>query len=516
VRFYAAVLAALFALPAAAQFSETLEVRLLEIEATVVDREQRTIDGLTREDFSVTIDGQPAAITNFAAVSRGVIREATSSTAPSAEVVELPVPTRLIIIVDDLHLRPEPKKRALRALRRYVQETMDAATTATLITWNGALTARTTPTTRRDLLLSAIDASEREIPRGMAIDAERRQLEAARRLNGYPQMVRNYAASRAEDARRTLGALEDVVENAARAIEGRKLVLFISEGVPLHPAADLISALSGSRTTRIQAMEYAQGPRFQAFANQAQAAGVIFTTIDPSATAGMHEGGMGDVDLTIDTGMTRRLSHEGVALLARETGGTVVADQNDLDRALTRLDERLSTYYSLAVRPPASAARNPRVEVRVKDQPKLRVHVATRSGLPSRDEAIANAVRAQLSRRTEENPLHVRLFVQPEQHPTGCIAALQFLVPAEKLALLPPASETRGQLDVWFAVVDQSGVESAVKMQPVTITARHGATIGHMMPLALTRGEYVISTAVVDRLSGASSYLQREVDCGAE
>jgi VWFA-related protein len=501
------------ALPMSAQFSETLEVRVLEIEVTVVDRNQNTIEGLTREDFLVTIDGQPAEITNFSAVSRGVVRENVAAVEHEA-IAEVPVPTRLIIIVDDLHLHPGPKQRALAALRKYVDETMDPSTTAMLITWNGALTTRTQPTTRRDLLRSAIAASAREIPRGVAIDAERRQLESSRQLPGYSRMVDAYAQSRAFDAERTIEALDDIITSAASAVEGRKIVLLISDGIPVQPGADMFASLTGARVPRAS-VQYSQAATLRRLAKDAQDAGVILSTLDPSAPAGVYEGGMGDVDFRVDSNMSRELQHEGVSLLARETGGTLVANQNDLDRALNRLDERLSTFYSLAVRPPAKTEVNPRIEVKVKDQPKLRVHVATRRGLPSRDEAIANAVRAQLTWRNEENPLNARLFVEVEQHERGCIASLQFLVPAEKLTLLPPTAATRGQLDFWFSVADQGGVETPARMQALVITSRHGATIGHSMPLALASGDYVVSTAVVDRLSGATSYLQREVACGS-
>lgn len=506
MKFYAPLFLIL-ALPVAAQFSETVEVRVLEIEATVVDRNQNTIEGLTSDDFLVTIDGKPAPITNFAAVSRGVIREA------EADAVAIPVPTRLIIVVDDLTLRVGAKQRALRALKKYVDETMDPSTTAMLITWGGALTTRVAPTTRRDLLRSAIDASAKEIPKGMAIDAERRQLESARAAPGYARMVDFYAQSRSIDVERTIDALQDVVDTAARALEGRKIVLFISEGLPVQPGAEMLAALRGARVP-IATLQYSQSHGLFRLARHAQEAGVVFSTLDPSLFQGMHEGGMGDVDFDVDTTMTRDLQHEGVEILARETGGTLIASGDDLDKALRELDDRLSTYYSIAVRPPAKMEAAPKIEVRVKDHPKWRVHVATRRGLPSRDEAIANAVRAQLTRRNEENPLDVKLFVDVEQHPNGCIAALQFHVPAANLTLLDPSAATRGQLDFWFAVADEQGNEQPARMQPFEITSRHGATIGHAMPLALATGTYVVSTAVVDRLSGAASYLQRDVACG--
>ena len=501
VKFYAAVLALLFAGAASAQFSETLEVRVLEIEATVVDRDQRTVEGLRREDFLVTIDGKPAEVTNFSSVSRGVTRDADAA----QSVVDMPVPTRLIIVVDDFHLHPEPKRRALAALRRYVEETMDAATTATLITWNGALTTRTTPTSRRDILLNAIDASAKEIPRGSMADAERRQLESVRRQIGagptYTRMVENYAESQAEDVDRTVSALEDIIDQVAATIDGRKIVLFVSEGVPVHPGSEMFASTAGTRTLPINGARFNQGRRLQELARRAQAAGVVFSTIDPSAPDAA-------------TRVLREVGHEGVLLLARETGGTLVANQNDLAAALARLDERVSSYYSLAVRAPETAKEALKVDVRIKDRPKLRVHAALRRGMASRDEAIATAVRAQLTRRSEENPLDARFFVEVETRPNGCIAALQFLVPAERLTLLGPTEQVRGQLDVWFSVVDEKGVETPVRTRGIAVTAKHGRTIGHSQPIALAPGHYVVSTALVDRLSGATTYLQRDVECG--
>ncbi|HEX6086077.1 MAG TPA: VWA domain-containing protein [Thermoanaerobaculia bacterium] len=512
MRFYVAVLATLIAVNASAQFSETLEVRVLEIEATVVDRQQRPVEGLTREDFVVTIDGRPAEITNFSFISRGATRDAEAS----AHAVEMPVPTRLIIVVDDLHLHPESKQRALTALRQYVNETMDAATTATLLTWNGALTTRTTPTSRRDILLSAIAASASEMPRGLAIDAERRQLQQIQQNMGgaaYRQAVEYYAESRTEDVERTLAALRDIIDTAASAIDGRKILLLISEGVPMRPGAEMFASAAGIRALPVDSARFNQSLAFEELARRAQAAGVVFSTLAPQAAAGTHEGGMGNVDFTVDTRLSRDTAHGGVALLARETGGTLVADQNDLAAALRRIDERVSTYYSLAVRLPSGAS-DPKIEVRVKEQPKLRVHTAQRRGLPSRDEAIATALRTQLTRRNEDNPLDARLVVDVQPRESGCVAALQFLVPSAKLTLLPATEPIRGQLDVWFTVADERDFQTPVRTRGIAITSKHGSVIGYSQPLNIAPGRYVVSTALVDRLSGATTYLQRDVECG--
>jgi VWFA-related protein len=494
MRFYAAVLAVLLANPAAAQFKDRLDVRLLEIEATVVDKHDKPVHELTGDDFAVTLDTKPAAIEHFAAVRRGTIEQ---------------VPTRLIVVVDDLHLHPATKQHALEGLYRFVANSMDARTTASLVTWNGTITMAVKPTTRRDLLLQGIARIARDAPRGMAVDGERR---AVARLcqsaqAACAQTILQFAESQAEDTERTVRALGEIVETAA-GMDGRKVVLLLSEGMPTLAGVELFAIARDVRGITTGAMALNKTRDIRALARKAQDAGVLFCTIDPSLSLGV-DAGMDEY--RIDRQQIRIFARESGRILAHETGGRLITDENDLHRAITVLDEQVSTYYSLAVRAPSTAEEGVAVQVRVKDRPELRVVTAVRRSITARQEAVENAVRSHLYLPREQNPLEATLSLSMEKT-EPCVAMMQLLIPKEKLTLSGTGA-IRGELDVRLAVLDDMGQESEVFATSVLVTDKHGAVIGQGVPLRLGMRKYALSVGVVDRGSGMTSYFQREVDC---
>ncbi|MFP5246303.1 MAG: VWA domain-containing protein, partial [Thermoanaerobaculia bacterium] len=217
--------ALLLAANAAAQFRETIEVRVLEIEATVLDRQGHPVEGLTREDFAVEIDGKPAEITSFYPVKRGATGSQPVSGAPVVA-----MPTRLVIIIDDLHLHPASKQHALVGLREYIERSMDPWTTAMIVTWNGnTLSARAKPTTKRETLLAALDQIAQELPRGMEADADRSSMIRMCQADSVAcrMQLPHFGESRASDTDRTVRALQEVIASAG-GMEGRKVVLYVS------------------------------------------------------------------------------------------------------------------------------------------------------------------------------------------------------------------------------------------------------------------------------------------------
>src|SRR5688572_5806803 len=166
------VLAALF------QIAESIEVHLLEIEATVVDRGGKPVEGLTAADFDVRVEGKRVPVTNFYLVKRGAIVEERTAGSQPAAVSQTPdiIPTRLVLFVDDVHLHQRTKKRAIEALHTFVEKTMDDATTAMLVRWNGSLTIVVPATKDRAALLKAIDAMATEPGLMRNTDSQRRTL----------------------------------------------------------------------------------------------------------------------------------------------------------------------------------------------------------------------------------------------------------------------------------------------------------------------------------------------------
>lgn len=504
MRFYAAVLAVLFAIPAAAQFQERLEVRLLELEATVLDKQGRPVERLTREDFLVTLDGKPTDITNFSFVRGGVVAPAVrgATPAPSPE-APLAIPTRIHVIFDDLHLHPPAKQRAIAGLREYFK-TLDASTTASLMTWSMSLHINVKPTSDSEALLRGLDAMAKEQPRGMAVDGERRAFAQLCEVSvaACRAAAKQYAESQALDAKRTFEALREVIDSIG-GTDGRKLVFFISEGVPMNPGTELYTRARGMPGSQIGSLHHTRNIELKELATAAQNAGVVFNTIDPSI-------GIGAASMmnpySMDLRQVRDNGRQTGAHLARETGGQLIVDQNDLNGVFSTLEQQVTTFYSLAVRAPERAD-EAKVEVRLRNRNDLRVLTAARRSLSTIESSVASTVRAQLYQRQESNPLDARLFVEEQHGGERCTAAMSLLVPKEKIPLARA-------VDVRLAVLDDRDRESDVFSSSIQITPRHGSVIGQIIPVHLEDGgKYVLSVGIIDRATGITSYLQREVDC---
>lgn len=505
MRWSTVVLLALLATSVAGQFGESVEVRVLEIETTVLDEQGRPVEDLGRDDFVVTIDGKAAEVTNFFIVQRGVIRNEGQAEGGREAAPPQTVPKRLVVFVDDVHLHQGPKTRALQAIRRYLERTMDASTTVMLVRWNGSLETRVKPTARKDLLLAGLEAMEKEPGRAAHTDNERRTLLRMKGMldsDQYYQSVMQFCESQRRETAQTFDAIRKVLESVG-GMEGRKIVLFVSEGIPLLAGNEMIADSKGNA---LDALRFDGSNDMRAVARAAQDAGVVFSTLDPSPTVR----GVDD-DTGLDDKLMRANARDSVTHLARQTGGEVIFDRNAFEEELLALDDKVSTYYSLGARPPASSRKNVKVQVKVKNRPKLRVLVSTRRSLTSRDEAIANAVRSQFYLREEQNPLAARVEVaKTELRDNRCVASVLVQVPSEKLALVPGGSP-RGRIDVRFAVLDGQERESDIRTKSRDVN--NEPVVAEALVIGLRDRKYVVSVAVVDRLSGTVSYLQRDVRC---
>src|SRR5690606_6668304 len=131
------VLAALVATGAAAQepiddvarFFESVEVRLLELDVVVVDRDGEPVEGLAAADFEVLADGVPVEIADIDAHREvGIARPADAPTAGSTlfPVSALPPskPVTWLVHVDQSRLRTARRNVILRQLREFFETGM--------------------------------------------------------------------------------------------------------------------------------------------------------------------------------------------------------------------------------------------------------------------------------------------------------------------------------------------------------------------------------------------------------
>src|SRR5439155_21958734 len=96
------------------KLTETIDVKVINVDVVVTDKKGNSIPGLTKDDFELFENGQPKLITNFYEVE-GKKATNVSITAPGAEKPVTTVPPeemsenlrrRLIFYIDNLSLQP--------------------------------------------------------------------------------------------------------------------------------------------------------------------------------------------------------------------------------------------------------------------------------------------------------------------------------------------------------------------------------------------------------------------------
>ncbi|PYQ29255.1 MAG: hypothetical protein DMF56_13375 [Acidobacteria bacterium] len=532
MRATAAAVLFLAAAPLLAQVRERVDVQVLEIDATVIDRSGKVIEGLTRDDFEVVIGKRATPVTNFFAVNGGQILGGDETVTASKRVApaQTSFPTSLVIFIDETHLSQHSHTRTIEALKRYVAANVGANMTATLIRYNGDLTVRVRPTERPGYILGELDA----IAIDPSVDNTKREREAM--IRGietifFPQSkwkladstgrvfmeLEDYAQRRTVEVDHTLDALEQAI-GLTSIFVGRKVLLYVSDGLPQQPALELFdywdrcSRLSLEaqdakaelmHRTGAEATRYDRTEKFRQLIVAAQRAGVSIYSFDAGGVRG-YEGRSVENALSrakFDTMLYQSNERSGLQYAAAETGGRYIANENNVDKLLGEISAQFTTFYSIGVR-----AASGDIRVKVRNHPEYRVLTARRRPPRSRDEELEQDVRRRLYTRGSENPIEANVNIGTPADIAGqCVAPLRIVVPQPKLApeLTPQA------VDVRIVLLNDRNDESA--LQRVSMPFVSGQ-VAQSMQLRVRPVHHVLSVAITNPLSGESSFFQGEVD----
>ncbi|MFN2512005.1 MAG: VWA domain-containing protein [Pyrinomonadaceae bacterium] len=419
--------------------SDTAEVvrittNLVQIDAVVTDRRGQHIGDLGVEEFEVFEDGRPQKISNFSYVS--VQPESNARSAESAKSDnKTPQPPRppeqlrpeqvrrsIALIVDDLGLSFESTHFVRNALRKFVDEQMQSGDMVAIIRTGAGVGALQQFTTDKRLLHVAIDRLKWNAfgRRGIAafgnIGDDAYYTEPRDPKRGTFSSTGSDEPTKVDDFKDeiftvgTLGALNYVVRGL-RELPGRKSAVLLTD------ALDLFSS-TGNQNYRVL-------DSLRRLIDLANRSSVVFYTIDARGLMSGHDsaanalvgktGGDGGGELA-STGLSghrimsdlrsRSLeileAQNGMSFLARQTGGLLVTNNNDIAGGIRRvLDQK--GYYLIGYRPQestfdASGRENfHRLEVRVK---RSGLSVRTRSGFYG-----VNTEAAQPVNRTTQHQL---------------------------------------------------------------------------------------------------------------
>ena len=359
--------------------SPTFRVAVDLVTSDVIARDSKTgqfIADLKVDEFEVYEDGVRQEIVSLVLTHGGrVFNVQAPPPAPAQEGIILPParPTNdaagrvFLIFIDDLHLdfRLTPRTRDLmqRMLRNLVHEGDMFGIVST-----GTSSISEQLTYDRQVLESAITrvAGSGLRPEDLIKTAQTSQGPAELRYRAH------VAFSTAYQLMRNLESLRN----------RRKAVLYISSGYDFNPfatsrmkyEAEMFgnqegAALDPFTNPRMQGQQFAEADLVRELSELTRAANranATFYTIDPR---GLVAGP--DLDQQVETAEWQdhvRETQDSLRVLAEQTGGLAIVNQNDFDRALKRIDAETSDYYVLGYYSsnPDPLKRTRRIEVKTK------------------------------------------------------------------------------------------------------------------------------------------------------
>jgi len=539
----------------AQDFGETVEVNVVTVDVEVRDAEGRVVTDLERGDFRLFEDGKRVDLTNF---ERGVHRAAPTSDAkppaatsapPAATDASTPAvaepTTHVVVYVDNVHLHAGNRSRALRQVRELLAT--DAAGERVMVASQstGGLDVRLPFSSDRAAIAAALAGIETAAAQAQDADHDRvtavQAVIAVQRDDiamGNPcapniaDPVRGYASQQRQEVRATLGRLGLLV-NSLGGLPGRKALLYVSDGIPLQPGAELFEVLNqicgGGAATSGAGYTSQPAPvagRGEAAVEKPNDAGVGVPMLDASVlgpgayraqsaaldaasydltndlrrlaahasanrvslytlqAAGLTTLASADASLGAESTLLQvpavaSLAHENVkaplVLLAQETGGRAIMDTNDFASELQRMRQNLAVFYSLGYTPQHHGdGKEHRIEVRV-DRPGVRLSYRRNyRDKPPLEQAVDRML-AALVHGVEDNPLDVTVELQPAQPMANghYQVTARLLVPLFRLATITHEDFYEGKLRVMVISGEPGGASSGVRQVEVPLRVPH-------------------------------------------
>lgn len=518
-------------------FNEAIDVKVVNVEVYVTDRDGRRVQGLGRDDFELFEDGKRVEIVNFSEVSERAEAspaqaEASAPPAQPAEPEPAPPAARdrlhLLVYVDNFNLTPFSRNRVLRELRSFLDETVRPDDRVMLVTHDEGLQVRLPFTEGKAALLAELPKLEKLGARGALNDHHARQTRAFIQETGCDdevkrdmvlQTARSYAQTSYNNVAVSLNALQGLIESLS-GIEGRKAVLYVSNGLSFRPGEDiymLVDAICGQQPA-FSVEDVAT--RLRALTTTANAARVTFYSLEAaglrSSTSASAETQFNSYTAEMDF-MKNADVQDVIFNLATETGGRAVLNAPSLARDLARIASDLRSYYSLGYTPAHQGdGRTHRIEVKVK-RDGVRAHHRTTYRDSSREEVLASRVQTALLHGFMDNPLDARLeFVSSEPEKKGRhLVTLRLRIPFSKLVLLSQEGFWGGKLTLWVGTRDTAGRMAPVRSVDVPVRipapketkALAGAFVYDIRMHMAGKGEQTVAVGVRDDLGQTSSFI---------
>jgi len=506
----ASLVSLFLAVPLLAQTVEKIDVRVINVDVSIVDGSGKAVTDLTRDDFEITEDGQPQTITNFL-IARGV--SASGGARPTAD---LQFRRRLILIVDNNYIDKTDRDAALRTLDEFIDGTFDGRYDLSLAMIGQQLEIVQPFTSDKALIHTAVKKIRRsattsfrdDMDRSMLDDPlyQRRGLDVAAAFESRERTARN-----ARSLASTAGGLIDAAR-AFATLAGRKFAVLLTGSVDLNTA---FGAFDRGKDRELQDTKLGTGKLLDSVVREANAANMSIHVLRAAAHStavpqhdvnnrssgrgveGVNMSGESDISDT-STGYT----------LASGTGGLFLTS-NSVRQSFDTIDAVAGISYLLGYQPPHSEDRKyHRIGVRV-TRPGVRV--SHRQGYLdlSADERLEQLLRMRISLLQPAAAVPVTVNVgSPGTSDGKPVLTVLAAMPMARVTLLPNEGNFTGRVHVYLSIFDAGGKNIGFhhKTQDLLFTPGQREKVitdafRYRMDLRLERGEFTVAVTLRDDLS---------------
>ncbi|MCB1054580.1 MAG: VWA domain-containing protein [Acidobacteria bacterium] len=516
-------------------FGEILDVRVVNLEVVVTDKDGLRVSGLEPGDFRILVDKQPVSVDYFTEVVGGaaVAAQAAGDGPATAGLPSLtpgePVGTSYLLFIDDFFSIPRDRDQVLDALRedlpllgpgdRMAIVAFDGKRLDMVSTWSDS-----TPALER-----ALKEAERRPAHGLQRVAEFRNFRADTSSLSSGRVLTTRAGNRLDIeeeyyARQLADQVGRSVEAAAATLRsfasppGRKVMLLLSGGWPFQPTEYATADVGELIFDR-----YIDGGP-DLFRTLTDTANRLGYTLYPVDVPGQQVEGTDpeDIGLTQDdsligdssqipaTGLNFKREqelHTALGFIARETGGRPLINSTRLD-SLPRVVEDTRSYYWLGFTPTWQGddkIHDIKVEV---TKPGLKVRSRESFQDLSRRTEVTNMVESALlfGNAPSANTLRVELG-QAKRAGRGKVQVpMTVIVNTDQIAVLPYGDGYAAQLELRIAAVDQEGGRSPIPVIPLQLVSEQplppGQELRYTHEVTLRKGPQELIVAVYDPASG--------------
>ena len=531
-----------------------VEVVVTNVQVVVRDKSGQPVTGLKPENFRIYEDSRLQKVTNFFEVKGMEVTFAVPEKKPE-EPTPLTTPTlpkfphqgnKIVFYFDNSHLHPMNRNWSIDKLESFIRHNFPASggpNQGQVVCLDQKISLLQDFTSDPDLLLAAINEVKRHSGGALlrtrtrdSLPEELNQLfgdfsRPERRAETYEEALsyaRNYVEAEQNELLYSLKSLQAFVDQLA-GVEGRKILIYVSDGLPINPAEEVFSFLDQAYPVggaRSEALNYDATRLFKELTAKCNMSEV---TIYPINAQGL-ETAMLSADkkegwntYSRGSGMVRpgsREKNDALRLMAQETGGLAILNSNKINTDLEKITEDLNNYYSLgyvSLDRREGAYHTIRVELAdVEEDCTVRV----RQGYLwlSPEEKIREAVFSRLFLERKDNPMSIGIQVLPvEKIPLSekRRLTLKILIPIKNLALYQQNNGASGQIKLYIFLMDAKGQISPcheltedINIPKADYDIAMRSVYPYLAEMHVDPGQYTISLALRDIYGETVNYLQ--------